>query len=71
LYFLLPQEECHIRSRSHTQVKILIGQIRLEPVTGHLKEKAELKVLERGKREEIKMEQTHLAWRSYKELGIS
>jgi hypothetical protein len=52
-------------------VKILIGQIRLEPVTGHLKEKAELKVLERGKREEIKMEQTHLAWRSYKELGIS
>jgi hypothetical protein len=42
---------------THTQVmscEILIGQIRLEPVIGQRKEKAELNVLEKGEEKEKK-----------------
>lgn len=36
--------------------EILIGQRRLEPVSGQWKEKAQLKVLEKGEKEEEKGE---------------
>jgi hypothetical protein len=44
---------CSLKRGACTQVRsgeVLIGRIRLEPVIGQWKEKAELKVLERGKR---------------------
>ena len=48
MYFLLPQEGAHTQVMSG---EILIGQIRLEPVIGQWKEKAELKVLEKEEEE--------------------
>lgn len=71
------------KKRSPTQVisgEILIGQIRLVPAIGQWKEKADLKVLQKGEKEEKKrgrrrrekteeeiwkVEQTHVAWRSH------
>jgi hypothetical protein len=45
---------CSFKRGAHTQVrssKILIGQIKLDPVIGQWKKKAKLKVLERQERE--------------------
>lgn len=50
LLFLMPQKECLYSG------KILIGQIRLEPVIGQWDEEVELKVLERGKRKKRSVE---------------
>jgi hypothetical protein len=59
LYFLRPQEGCP-NEEEITRVmsgEILIGQRRLEPVSGQWKEKAQLKVLEKGEKEEEKGEE--------------